>query len=104
MCNLYSQTKSQDAMRQLFNPVLEEDEELIDINPFPNLKKIQGTESPRDKVLKDSEIKAIWTALERESPNMRDIMRLLLLLGQRGPAMSRARRPCSRSGSVRGSR
>lgn len=30
MCNLYSQTKSQDAMRQLFNPVLEEDEELID--------------------------------------------------------------------------
>ncbi len=58
-------------------------EELIDINPFPNLKKIQGTESPRDKVLKDSEIKAIWTALERESPNMRDIMRLLLLLGQR---------------------
>ena len=58
-------------------------EELIDINPFPNLKKIQGTESPRDKVLKDSEIKAIWTALERENPNMRDIMRLLLLLGQR---------------------
>ena len=30
MCNLYAQTKSQDAMRQLFRDVLEEDEELID--------------------------------------------------------------------------
>lgn len=30
MCNLYSQTKSQDAMRQVFRDVLEEDEELID--------------------------------------------------------------------------
>lgn len=30
MCNLYSQTKSQDAMRQVFNAVLEEGEELID--------------------------------------------------------------------------
>lgn len=30
MCNLYAQTKSQDAMRQVFRDVLEEDEELID--------------------------------------------------------------------------
>lgn len=30
MCNLYSQTKSQDAMRQLFQDMLEPDEELID--------------------------------------------------------------------------
>lgn len=30
MCNLYAQTKSQDAMRQIFRDVLEEDEELID--------------------------------------------------------------------------
>ncbi len=30
MCNLYSQTKSQDAMRQLFDIALDEDEELID--------------------------------------------------------------------------
>ncbi len=30
MCNLYSQTKSQDAMRQVFRDALEEDEELID--------------------------------------------------------------------------
>ena len=30
MCNLYSQTRSQDALRQLFSPVLEPDETLID--------------------------------------------------------------------------
>ena len=30
MCNLYSQTKSQDAMRQVFRDALQEDEELID--------------------------------------------------------------------------
>ncbi|RID89820.1 SOS response-associated peptidase [Gemmobacter lutimaris] len=30
MCNLYSQTKSQDAMRHVFDDVLEDDEELID--------------------------------------------------------------------------
>ncbi len=30
MCNLYSQTKSQDAMRHLFNDMLKDDEELVD--------------------------------------------------------------------------
>ncbi len=30
MCNLYSQTKSQDAMRQIFSDALEDDETLID--------------------------------------------------------------------------
>jgi len=70
-----------ELLRRAFNCAY--NEELIAINPFPNLKKIEGTESPRDKVLKDCEIKAIWIALEKESPNMRDILRLLLLLGQR---------------------
>ena len=30
MCNLYSQTKSQDAMRHVFETVIEESEDLID--------------------------------------------------------------------------
>ena len=30
MCNLYAQTKSQDAMRQVFRDVLVEEEDLID--------------------------------------------------------------------------
>ena len=70
-----------ELLRRAFNCAYSE--ELIEINPFPSLKKIEGPEPPRDKVLKDCEIKAIWTALEKESPNMRDILRLLLLLGQR---------------------
>lgn len=32
MCNLYSQTKSQDAMRHVFDDMREEDEELIDLS------------------------------------------------------------------------
>ena len=30
MCNLFSQTKSQNVMRQIFQDMLEEDEDLID--------------------------------------------------------------------------
>ena len=32
MCNLYSQTKSQDAMRHVFDAVVEEDEDFEDVN------------------------------------------------------------------------
>ena len=70
-----------ELLRRAFNCAYSE--ELIDTNPFPDLKKIQWVESPRDRNLKDAEIRAIWTALDQESPNMRDILRLLLLLGQR---------------------
>jgi len=59
------------------------EEELIDINPFPNLKKIKTTEASRERIITDSEIKVLWTTMEKESSNMRDILRLLLLLGQR---------------------
>ncbi|MGR3421446.1 MAG: hypothetical protein ACU0DD_10595 [Paracoccus sp. (in: a-proteobacteria)] len=31
MCNLYSQTKSQDAMRHVFDDIREGDEELVDL-------------------------------------------------------------------------
>ena len=41
MCNLYSQTKSQDAMRHVFDDMLEDDEELIDnsgnLPPMPGI-------------------------------------------------------------------
>jgi integrase len=59
------------------------EEELIDINPFPNLKKIKAAETSRERILTDSEIKDLWIAMEQESSNMRDILRLLLILGQR---------------------
>jgi len=59
------------------------EEELIVCAPFPKLKKIKAKETAREHILKDAEIKTIWNALDNESDNMRDIMRLLLLLGQR---------------------
>lgn len=40
MCNLYSQTKSQDAMRHVFDDMREEDEELIDTSG--NLPSMAG--------------------------------------------------------------
>lgn len=70
-----------ELLRRAFNCAHEE--ELIDINPFPNLKKIKATEASRERILSDSEIKKLWIAMEQESRNMRDILRLLLLLGQR---------------------
>ena len=59
------------------------EEELIDANPFPSIKKIKAQEAERDRILRDDEIKALWEAMEKESLNMRDILRLLLLIGQR---------------------
>jgi integrase len=70
-----------ELLRRAYNCAFEE--EIIDRNPYPSLKKIKTAETSRDRILKDCEIKALWTAMEAERPNMRDIMRLLLLLGQR---------------------
>lgn len=70
-----------ELLRRAFNCAHEE--ELIDNNPFPSLKKIKAPEATRERILTDSEIKILWVAAEQESDNMRDILRLLLLLGQR---------------------
>ena len=70
-----------ELLRRAYNNAFEE--ELLDHNPYPNLKKIKTSESPRDRILKDKEIKALWKAMDSESSNMRDVLRLLLLLGQR---------------------
>jgi len=70
-----------ELLRRAYNHAYEE--ELIDSNPFPALKKIKSSETSRDRVLKDDEIKSLWKAMETETNTMRDILRLLLLLGQR---------------------
>lgn len=70
-----------ELLRRAFNCA--EDEEFITSNPFPSIKKIKAVESPRERILKDFEIKALWAAMENEASNQRDLLRLLLLLGQR---------------------
>jgi integrase len=59
------------------------EEEIITTNPFPALKKIKAAEYERKRVLKEEEIRLLWPAMDQLSDNMRDIHRLLLLLGQR---------------------
>jgi integrase len=54
-------------------------EGLIDANPAAFTNK--RNETPRDRVLSDAEIRAIWTALQAD--DFSDIVRLLLLSGQR---------------------
>lgn len=76
-----SANRTVELLRRAYNCAYEE--ELIDVNPFPNLKKIKSPEVTRDRILKDSEIKVLWKAMKKESPNMCDVLRLLLLLGQR---------------------
>ena len=76
-----SANRTIELLRRAFNHAYEE--ELIPSNPYPNLKKLKATETSRERVLKDSEIKVLWRAMDLESANMRDVLRLLLLLGQR---------------------
>lgn len=76
-----SANRTIELLRRAYNHAYEE--ELIESNPFPALKKIKVPEAERDRVLKDAEIKVLWEAMEAESPTMRHVLRLLLLLGQR---------------------
>lgn len=59
------------------------DAELIDSTPCLRLGKIMNDEAPRDRALTDEEIRTIWKALDNETSNMRDILRLILLTAQR---------------------
>ena len=60
-----------ELLRRAYNCAFEE--ELIDHNPYPNLKKIKASEAARDRILKDSEVKTLWAAMDSENSNMRDI-------------------------------
>ena len=70
-----------ELLRRAFNHAFEE--ELIEINTFPAIKKIKAQEYTRERVLSDEEMRLIWPAMDKLSDNMRDIHKLLLLLGQR---------------------
>lgn len=70
-----------ELMRRAFNHAFEE--EMIATNTFPSIKKIKSPEHSRERVLTDEEIRALWPAMDTLRPNMRDIHKLLLLLGQR---------------------
>ena len=69
-------------VRQVFNYAL--DREWIEANPCAGLHKtIRTREKKRKRNLSDDEIRTLWTALDDESPLIADVVRALLLTGQR---------------------
>lgn len=59
------------------------DEELVDRNPANHRRLRPHREVPRDRVLGATELRSVWQASADLPTDIRDIMRLLILLGQR---------------------
>ena len=59
------------------------DRSLVDANPAHRIIK-RFTEQPREKVLTDDELRALWSGLDANPGIASDAVRLRLLLGQRG--------------------
>ena len=77
-----------EIIRRIYNWGIEQ--EIVTVNPCQRISK-PGAERKRDRVLSDDEIRAVWTALEAETPRMRDLFRLRLLTAQRPGEVSRMR-------------
>jgi len=77
-----------EIIRRIYNWGIEQ--EIVTVNPCQRISK-PGAERKRDRVLSDDEIRAVWTALEAETPRMRDLFRLRFLTAQRPGEVSRMR-------------
>lgn len=87
-----------EIVKKLFNWAVER--ELLDFSPAAVIKPL-AEESPRERVLTDDEIKAVWQALAHEPPKVRAIFQLLFLTAQRKGEVSRiASDQIDRSGKV----
>lgn len=75
-------------VRKMFNFAIEHD--WLDVNPCTMIKRVVR-EKPRDRVLTEDEIRAVWRALDDEHPVMATLIRLRLLTAQRGGELHGAR-------------
>jgi integrase len=75
--------RAQACLRKLFNWAIEEEIADLDENPATRIKRPGGKEKAKERALNDSEIKAVWQALEKETSQVRIVLRLILLTGQR---------------------
>ena len=75
-------------VRKMFNFAIEHD--WLDVNPCHMVKRVVR-ELPRDRVLTEDEIRAVWAALDVEHPVMAGLIRLRLLTAQRGGELHGAR-------------
>ena len=76
------------VVRKMFNFAIEHD--WLDVNPCHLVKRIVR-EVPRDRVLTEDEIRAVWKALDDEHVLMASLIRLRLLTAQRGGELHGAR-------------
>ena len=75
-------------VRKMFNFAIEHD--WLDVNPCHMVKRVVK-EMPRDRVLTEDEIRAVWSALDDEHTLMASAIRLRLLTAQRGGELHGAR-------------
>ncbi|MGO8867318.1 MAG: tyrosine-type recombinase/integrase [Alphaproteobacteria bacterium] len=77
-----------EILRRIFNWGIER--EIVTVNPCTKIAKL-GTERQRERVLNDDEIRAVWAALDGETPLMAAMFKLRFLTAQRGGEVSRMR-------------
>ena len=66
--------------------------EIVEVNPCAMIRP-PGEEKPRERVLSEDELQAVWHALEPEEVLMTALFRLRILTAQRGGEVATMRRP-----------
>lgn len=70
------------CIRKIYNWGIDKDQ--VEVNPCARMSRPGGAERERDRVLSDSEIKAVWKAFEEEESSVADTFKLRLITAQRG--------------------
>src|SRR5262249_55497116 len=78
-----------EILRHIFNWGISR--EIVDLNPCHMIRP-PGEEKPREKVLTEDELRAVWQALEPEHVRIAAMFKLRLLTAQRGGEVSTMRR------------
>lgn len=71
------------CLRMILGWAVKEEIVNLESNPCSGISRPGGKEKPKERVLNDVELKAVWGALEKELPEVKGVMRLILLTGQR---------------------
>jgi integrase len=71
------------TIRKMFNWAMNEEIIALERNPAAGITRPGGKERAKERTLTDDEIKKLWGTLDKMSPQIRDVLRLILLTGQR---------------------
>jgi integrase len=58
-------------------------EDIVAENPVSGISRPGGQETPKERTLSDDELKTVWNGLEKETSQVKVVLRLILLTGQR---------------------